>query len=318
MHGSAENRAVLLGSTVSPAWLAVSSPQTNNGACPWCNMHGHWLHLAWECPQIPEAHRRPQRPPTFLASRFGWPTKNTPEDRRTEVLQWLSHVQGLIWQERYNWSSPTGAGSVSTSSSLSSRAPALYDNIYVHVMFLVSAPDRRPHCCFFCTHGPCYGMRWIGVGWGTMTFLELAHQVDATQWMGLGVGLGGVKFLHFEGKITSVVHSHPPSRYIRKHAPGWVLVMFTIHRMQNKTECLRFHASTLQCANAKTNFMQFHCVSLVWNWTAVVFGTALSCFSVWRTSPPPSLQQACCSPPLGSQPFGAEWHAFWRSVNHIT
>ena len=171
---------------------------------------------------------------------------------------------------------------------------------------------------FFCTHGPCYGMRWIGVGWGTMTFLELAHQVDATQWMGLGVGLGGVKFLHFEGKITSVVHSHPPSHYIRKHAPGWVLVMFTIHRMQNKTERLRFHASTLQCANAKTNFMQFHFVSLVWNWTAVVFGTALSCFSVWRTSPPPSLQQACCSPPLRSQPFGAEWHAFWRSVNHIT
>ena len=102
MHGSAENRAVLLGSTVSPAWLAVSSPQTNNGACPWCNMHGHWMHLAWECPQIPEAHRRPHRPPTFLASRFGWPTKNTPEDRRKEVLQWLSHVQGLIWQERYN------------------------------------------------------------------------------------------------------------------------------------------------------------------------------------------------------------------------
>ena len=29
-----------------------------------------------------------------------------------------------------------------------------------------------------------------------------------------------VKFLHIERKITSVVHSHPPSHYIRKHAPG--------------------------------------------------------------------------------------------------
>ena len=37
---------------------------------------------------------------------------------------------------------------------------------------------------------------------------------------GGGVGEGGVKFLHIERKITSVVHSHPPSHYIRKHAPG--------------------------------------------------------------------------------------------------
>ena len=158
---------------------------------------------------------------------------------------------------------------------------------------------------------------WGGVGDGDVPWTCTSGWCYAMDGF-LGVGLGGVKFLHFEGKITSVVHSHPPSHYICKHAPGWVLVMFTIHRMQNKTECLRFHVATLQCANAKNNFMQFHCISLVWNWTAVVFGTALSCFSVWRTSPPPSLQQACCSPPLTSQPFGAEWHAFWRSVNHIT
>ena len=30
----------------------------------------------------------------------------------------------------------------------------------------------------------------------------------------------GVKFLHIERKITSVVHSHPPSHYIRKQPPG--------------------------------------------------------------------------------------------------
>ena len=42
--------------------------------------------------------------------------------------------------------------------------------------------------------------------------------------MGAGTreGVGGVmdKFLHIERKITSVVHSHPPSHYIRKHAAG--------------------------------------------------------------------------------------------------
>ena len=45
---------------------------------------------------------------------------------------------------------------------------------------------------------------------------------------GVGViqGRGGwwgwvwAKFLHIERKITSVVHSHPPSHYIRKHASG--------------------------------------------------------------------------------------------------
>ena len=39
--------------------------------------------------------------------------------------------------------------------------------------------------------------------------------------MGVGVGVGvGVEFLHIERKITSVVYSHVPSHYIRKHAPG--------------------------------------------------------------------------------------------------
>jgi len=67
-HGT---QSFVLGSAVSPAWLAVSSPQTNIAACPWCTAD-----------------------PTFLG-----PTKNIPED---QVLQWLSHVQGLIWQERYS------------------------------------------------------------------------------------------------------------------------------------------------------------------------------------------------------------------------
>ena len=44
-----------------------------------------------------------------------------------------------------------------------------------------------------------------------------------------GAGWGGVKFLHIERKITSVVHSHPPSHYIRTHAflpTTWLLMMF--------------------------------------------------------------------------------------------
>lgn len=70
-HIGARHTELCPGSAVSPAWLAVSSPQTNSAACPWCTAD-----------------------PTFLG-----PTKNTPED---QVLQWLTHVQGLIWQERYS------------------------------------------------------------------------------------------------------------------------------------------------------------------------------------------------------------------------
>ena len=70
----------------------------------------------------------------------------------------------------------------------------------------------------------------VGVGGG-----------DTREGWVVGVGGGdtregwvvGVKFLHIERKITSVVHSHPPSHYIRKHASGWRHVMFTTRRTQN-------------------------------------------------------------------------------------
>ena len=69
-------------------------------------------------------------------------------------------------------------------------------------------------------HATPLGLGWGGVG--MLTFLELGRMVDATGHMvdatPLGLGWGGVKFLHIERKITSVVHSHPPSHYIRKHA----------------------------------------------------------------------------------------------------
>ena len=41
-----------------------------------------------------------------------------------------------------------------------------------------------------CTHGRCYASDGVGVGVGMMTFLGLAHMVDATQVMGLGLGWG--------------------------------------------------------------------------------------------------------------------------------
>ena len=70
------------------------------------------------------------------------------------------------------------------------------------------------------------GVGWGGVGWGgvgMMTFLAHVHIFHATfvcllrkSWWGV-LGWGGVKFLHIERKITSLVHSHPPSHYICKH-----------------------------------------------------------------------------------------------------
>ena len=66
------------------------------------------------------------------------------------------------------------------------------------------------------------GLGWGGVGCDVKASLELDRMVYATQLVGWGWGGVGwdVKFLHIERKITSVVHSHPPSHYIRKHASG--------------------------------------------------------------------------------------------------
>ena len=43
-----------------------------------------------------------------------------------------------------------------------------------------------------CTHAGCYARCWVGVG-GMLTFLALAHMLDATQ--DAGLGLGGLTFL---------------------------------------------------------------------------------------------------------------------------
>ena len=117
--------------------------------------------------------------------------------------------------------------------SLLSRGPPI-DAILVFGGALIFA--RMLSCTFLrftCFGGVGWGwggVGWGGVGWGCQRSLKLhtccmlrncvsvasAHVLDATPVM----GWGGVKFLHIERKITSVVHSHPPSHYIRKHASG--------------------------------------------------------------------------------------------------
>ena len=87
-------------------------------------------------------------------------------------------------------------------------------------------------CCWVFPYSTAAGGRQLSLSHIHCT----EHMCDATQltWLGLlgwgwggvgcdrsvGLGGGGAKFLHIERKITSVVHSHPPSHYIRKHAPG--------------------------------------------------------------------------------------------------
>ena len=83
---------------------------------------------------------------------------------------------------------------------------------------------------------------WVGVIQGRGGWSGRVGADTREGWV-VGVGGGdtregwvvGVKFLHIERKITSVVHSHPPSHYIRKQPPGWRHVMFTTRRTQNKT-----------------------------------------------------------------------------------
>ena len=57
---------------------------------------------------------------------------------------------------------------------------------------------------------------WVVVGVGVVVVgVGVVVVVGVCGWVG-----GWVKFLHIERKITSVVHSHPPSHYIRKLVPG--------------------------------------------------------------------------------------------------
>ena len=97
---------------------------------------------------------------------------------------------------------------------------------------------------------------------------------------------------------VSFIPTHPPTTlYINTGLVEHWWCSLQPFAKQNLVPSPRFRAATLHCAHAR----QLHRISLVWNWTV-----ALS-FSEFGTS----LQQAFCgTPPLTSQAFDAERHAF--------
>ena len=124
---------------------------------------------------------------------------------------------------------------------------------------------------------------------------------------GVGVGVG-VKFLHIEGKIASVVHSHPPSHYIRTHSLGWLYTGGHVHYLPAgdvhylPTVCRKEFVPSLPCATCQAISMH----------VSVPSWPALSFFSVCNTSPPPSLQLAFC----GMSPLTSSGTRFVRCESH--
>ena len=104
--------------------------------------------------------------------------------------------------------------------------------------FLMPGTAFSRHCqCLYMSRHP------LGSNWGGLR--------------GLGFwGGSGVKFLHIERKITSVVHSHPPSHYIRTHVLGWRLVMFTTPAAR-KTKLNAFASMLPHCAASPVGFSVF-------------------------------------------------------------
>ena len=96
---------------------------------------------------------------------------------------------------------------------------------FLELAHMVGATQHHVSCTG--THGRCYATScflhlhtWSvlrNIMFNCMSAIASGH-LRSVGWG--GVGWGGVKFLHIERKITSVVHSHPPSHYIRKHASG--------------------------------------------------------------------------------------------------
>ena len=95
------SRAVMLGSFMSPACLAVcfSEPERHN-RCIWCNNIGTHEHIFWgHCPNRP-IHCTP--PNDWLAYRFGWPALCHDDHRNHEILHHMSTVVDLIWDRRHH------------------------------------------------------------------------------------------------------------------------------------------------------------------------------------------------------------------------
>ena len=113
-------------------------------------------------------------------------------------------------------------------------------NVHVHLHHEVDATSHQG---------------WGWGGWGDVNVhVHLHHEVDATSRQGWGWGgWGDVKFLHIERKITSVVHSHPPSHYIRAHALGWLYTGGDVHYLPAgdvhywPTVCRKKFVASLPC-----------------------------------------------------------------------
>eukprot|EP00438_Fugacium_kawagutii_P009490 Skav200300 [mRNA] locus=scaffold4329:63051:67384:+ [translate_table: standard] len=99
---SANGRAIMLGSVVSPAMLSKMMPG-KSPACPWCACPmATFEHLAWQCRGFPGMATRPEKPSNFLSWRFAWPTLTMSRSHHKRLLSWLAAIQEQLLLLRYN------------------------------------------------------------------------------------------------------------------------------------------------------------------------------------------------------------------------
>ena len=130
---------------------------------------------------------------------------------------------------------------------------------------------------------------YVAICWNCVRFVFVTGVITGPFFLFCVTYGGGVKCLHIERRITGAFHPHPPSHVVRKHAPGWLLVMFstfasmpphcTVHMLDNFIAChctLRFfgrqkmlacmhRAATAERSHIYFDFKEF-CVSDEWWW----------------------------------------------------
>lgn len=98
LKATGAERAVLLGSAVSPAWLHKGKP-SEPSSCPscgaeWADLH----HILWTCPCIETSLPLPQR---YLSARFGWPARSDPDDLAWDRLRHMGNRVAEMWRVRH-------------------------------------------------------------------------------------------------------------------------------------------------------------------------------------------------------------------------
>ena len=93
-------RAVMLGSSVSPACLAAQLPEPDqHNRCIWCNNIGTHDHIFWgNCPGRP-VHLEPRQ--DYLAQRFGWPSLQHSDQRNLDIVTHMAMIVDHVWQHRH-------------------------------------------------------------------------------------------------------------------------------------------------------------------------------------------------------------------------